>query len=104
MIEAAASQAGIALQVANEVSFLSTALWMTMSGLGVSVMPSAFATYSRHKELVVKTLMPRVSRDVYVVTKRGRSLSPACQEFIEVLYAGVAPQAGKRKSARGTEG
>ena len=104
MIEAAASQAGIALQVTNEVSFLSTALWMTMSGLGVSVMPSAFATYSRHASLVVKPLMPRVSRDVFVVTKRGRSLSPACQEFIEILYAGVGPKGGKRKAAQATEG
>ncbi len=100
MVEAAATQAGVALQIANEVSFLSTALWMTHSGLGVSIMPAAFATYSRHTDLVVKPLTaPRVSRDVFIVTKRGRSLSPACQSFIEVMASELGRQKrGPRKT------
>jgi DNA-binding transcriptional LysR family regulator len=43
LIDATAAQAGVALDVVNEVSFLSTALWMTASGMGPSIMPSAFA-------------------------------------------------------------
>ena len=34
LIDATAAQAGVALDVVNEVSFLSTALWMTASGMG----------------------------------------------------------------------
>jgi DNA-binding transcriptional LysR family regulator len=30
---------------------------------------------------------PRVSRDIALVTRRGRSLSPAAQSFIEVMRA-----------------
>jgi DNA-binding transcriptional LysR family regulator len=86
MIDAAAAQAGVALHVVNEVSFLSTALWMTASGLGASIMPAAYASAADDKSLIVRPLMsPRVSRDIAVVTRRGRSLSPACDRFIEVM-------------------
>ena len=92
LIDGAAAGAGIQLDVVNEVTFLSTALWMTASGLGASIMPSAFARHSTHRNLVVRLLgSPRVSRDVFIVTKRGRSLSPACARLIEVMRAGLAP-------------
>ncbi len=88
MIDGAAAQAGVQLDVVNEVSFLSTALWMTSCGLGASVMPSAYARHSRDKSLVIKPLAsPRVSRDIALVFRRGRSLSPAAQSFIEVMRA-----------------
>lgn len=88
MIDATAAGAGVLLDVVNEVSFLSTALWMTSCGLGASIMPSAFATYSAYPDLVIKTLAgPRVSRDISVVTKRGRSLSAASQSFVDVMHA-----------------
>lgn len=86
MIDGAASSAGVALDVVNEVSFLSTALWMTASGMGPSIMPSAFASEAGDRSLRVKTLTaPKVSRDIAIVTKRGRSLPPACERFIEVM-------------------
>lgn len=88
MIDATAAGAGVLLNVVNEVSFLSTALWMTVSGLGASIMPSAFATHGAAPDLVIKTLVaPRVSRDISVVTKRGRSLSAAGQAFVDVMHA-----------------
>jgi DNA-binding transcriptional LysR family regulator len=86
MIDSAAAGAGVALEVVNEVSFLSTALWMTASGMGASIMPSAFARAVGDPSLVMRPItMPRVSRDISVVTKRGRSLSAASRGFIEVL-------------------
>ena len=86
LIDGTAAQAGVALDVVNEVSFLSTALWMTASGMGPSIMPSAFARAAGDDALVVRSLTaPRVSRDVFVVTKRGRSLSAASRSFIETL-------------------
>jgi DNA-binding transcriptional LysR family regulator len=86
LIDGTAAQAGVALEVVNEVSFLSTALWMTASGMGPSIMPSAFARAAGDDALVVRSLTaPRVSRDVFIVTKRGRSLSAASRSFIETL-------------------
>jgi DNA-binding transcriptional LysR family regulator len=89
LIDGTAASAGVVLDVVNEVSFLSTALWMTASGVAASIMPSAFARYSGYgsdPSLVVRTLTaPKVSRDIYVVTRRGRSLPPAGQALIEVV-------------------
>lgn len=87
MIDGAANQAGVALEVVNEVTFLSTALWMTRSGLGASIMPSAYALAPQHHSgLKVKTLRgPIVKRDISLVTKRGRSLSPAAQALANLI-------------------
>ena len=93
-IDVAAANAGVVLKVVNEISFLSTSLWMTASGIAPSIMPSAYATCSHHKELVVKKLHgPLVSRDVFVVTKKGRSLAMACQTFLELLRAELEQRA-----------
>jgi DNA-binding transcriptional LysR family regulator len=92
LIDGAAAQAGVLLDVVNEVSFLSTALWMVECGLGAAVMPSAYARRSGHAALVVRKLhAPVVSRDISLVTKRGRSLSPAAQALVAVLRAELSP-------------
>jgi DNA-binding transcriptional LysR family regulator len=93
LIDGTAASAGVALDVVNEVSFLSTALWMTGAGLGASIMPSAFAAWSRSR-----CHAPRVSRDISIVTKRGRSLSPACEGFIDVMRMEMARTPTRRKN------
>jgi DNA-binding transcriptional LysR family regulator len=91
LIEATAAQTGVNLDVTNEVSFLSTALWMASSGMGAAIMPSAFARAENDPALVIRPISaPRVSRDVSVVTKRGRSLSAASLSFIETLRGTLA--------------
>lgn len=47
-IEAAAESASVQLQIAHEVSLLSTALAMAASGLGVAVVPGSLLQYSPH--------------------------------------------------------
>ena len=94
LIDNTAASVDVVLNVVNEVSFLSTALWMTASGMGASIMPSAFARASGDASLVIRPITaPRVSRDVSVVTKRGRSLSAASESFI----AALAAQVGRRQ-------
>ncbi|VTU39207.1 LysR family transcriptional regulator [Variovorax sp. PBL-E5] len=86
LIDGTAAGAGVVLEIVNEVSFLSTALWMTACGMGPSIMPSAFARAAGDPALVIRPITaPRVSRDISVVTKRGRSLSAASQSFIDAL-------------------
>ena len=86
LIDATASRAGVSLNVVNEVAFLATALWMADCGLGAAIMPSAYTARGAHPGRVVLPLSaPRVSRDVALVTLRGRSLSPAAQRLAQVL-------------------
>ncbi|RYY96461.1 MAG: LysR family transcriptional regulator [Comamonadaceae bacterium] len=91
LVDGAAAQAGVQLDVVNDVTFLSTALWMVESGLGAAVMPSAYVRPGAHPTLVVRKLhAPVVSRDISVITKRGRSMSAAATAFLDVLEADVA--------------
>lgn len=90
-IDAVAAKAGIELQIANEVGFLSSALWMTASGLGISIWPSALVRDAPYDNLVARPLVgPKVSRSISVVTRRGRSLSPACEAFVQTLVDDLA--------------
>lgn len=94
LIDQSAARAGIRLNVAHEVALLSTALWMTACGMGPSVMPAAYVNYSQDPTLVTRPLVsPKVSRDIYVLVKSGRSLSPAAQAFVLILKAGLAADA-----------
>ncbi|VWX61895.1 LysR family transcriptional regulator [Burkholderiales bacterium 8X] len=98
LIDAAAAQAGVQLEVANEVTFLSTAIWMAQYGMGVAVIPSAYAMRSPERGLVVRKLTePVVSRDISIVTKRGGWLSPAAQALVDLMVQG--PARPRRKNA-----
>ncbi len=63
------------LNVTQEVTFLSTALWMTSNGLEPTLMPAAYLMYSR---------------DIHLVLKQGRSLPAAARQFIKVLRKTLA--------------
>lgn len=78
------------MNVQHEVSLMSTALWMTSCGLGPSVMPATYARNCRIQGLAVKPLVyPKISRDIYVLVRTGRSLSPPAEKFVEVLKESV---------------
>ena len=86
LIDRSAAAAGVVLEVAAEVSYLSTAVWMVAAGQGVAIMPSAYARESQARQLVVhKLTRPRVSRDIAIVAKRGRTLPAAARAFIAEL-------------------
>lgn len=87
-IDAVAAKAGVSLSVVNDINFLHSAFWMTSSGLGASILPTRLARYAKEDNLVIRPLVaPRIERGIYVVTKRGRTLSPASQRFVQMLVA-----------------
>ncbi|MBX3610552.1 MAG: LysR family transcriptional regulator [Hydrogenophaga sp.] len=88
LIDANAARAGVRLRVVHEVTFLSTALWMVRAGMAVAIMPAAYARAAPPDALVVRPLTaPRVSRDICVVTKRGRTLPPSAQALVADIRA-----------------
>jgi len=90
LIDASAARAGVRLRVVHEVTFLSTALWMTRAGMAIAIMPAAYARAARPDELVVLPLAaPRVSRDICIVTKRGRALSLTGQALVKEIRAAL---------------
>lgn len=86
LIDGALSQAGIDFHPAWEVSFLSTALALTARGLGVSVLPGYLVSGFQYPNLLTRPLHdPEVERSLYVVTRKGHTLSPAATALIGVL-------------------
>jgi LysR family carnitine catabolism transcriptional activator len=85
-IDIAAAGAGVRLDIAYEVSLLTTALAMAASGLGPAVLPASMLDYAGPPNLVARRLVrPSVARNVAVVTRQGRSLSPAAAAFADLL-------------------
>lgn len=68
-----------------EVSLLTTALSMTAHGLGVSILPAHLVPHMRYQSLMAIPLVsPVVRRDLSLIRRAGRSLSPAASSFIDV--------------------
>ncbi|MCO6185353.1 LysR family transcriptional regulator [Rhizobium sp. L1K21] len=78
--------AGAGLEIANEIGFLYSAEWMVTCDMGVSVFPSRLAEEIRSRDVCkVPIVEPVATRDIGIVTKKGRSLPEAAAKFAEML-------------------
>ena len=85
-IDQAAASAGVKLMIAHEVSLLGTALAMAANGLGVSILPASILAYASYPDLVARRLIrPMIERNISVVYRQGRTLSPAAAAFADLL-------------------
>lgn len=74
---------GMDVTPAIEVNYLESVLALTRSGLAMALLPSYFI---RGSQLVALPLVhPTVHRDILLLRKRGRVLSPAASCFRQVL-------------------
>jgi DNA-binding transcriptional LysR family regulator len=80
----------VALRSAHEVTYMTTALAMVASGLGVTVcMPYAAPLVRLHGLRMLPLDAPVLTRRFFVYTREQRSLSPAAAAFIAFLYEWV---------------
>jgi len=71
-----------------EVEHLATVAGLVSAGLGVSVVPAMTLFHFRRTELAIKPLQGRaLTRSLYLVRRKGRSLSMAAQAFHDLLMA-----------------
>lgn len=85
-IDEAARSAGVELRIAHEVSLLTTAVALAASGLGVAVVPVSLLGRGGETGLVARRLTrPAVPRQVAVIHRQERSLSPAAEAFAALL-------------------
>jgi DNA-binding transcriptional LysR family regulator len=86
IVELSLLKLGIRAQVSAEIGFLSSASWLTACGLGHCVLPRQLAELRDFDGLAIRPLEePVVTRAIAVVTKKGRSLSPASSAFVGYL-------------------
>jgi len=77
----------VALRPAHEVTYMTTALAMVASGLGVTVcMPYAAPLVRLHGLRMLPLDAPVLTRRFFVYTREQRSLSPAAAAFIAFLF------------------
>jgi DNA-binding transcriptional LysR family regulator len=69
-----------------EVGYMGTAVALVEAGLGISVLPERAAALIKQRRARFRRLTaPVVSRPMTLVTRAGRSLSPAASAFVECL-------------------
>lgn len=69
-----------------EASYMSTAISMVDAGIGVTVLTSLALSSLKSPNVSVRSLNnPTVKRDVGIISKRNKVLSPAAQAFLDIL-------------------
>jgi LysR family transcriptional regulator, carnitine catabolism transcriptional activator len=80
--------AGIFATPAYEVTYMSTAAGLVRSGLGVAILPTSAVEMGELAGLRSRPLRdPSLTRDIGVIQRHGRSLSPAAEEFVSLMTA-----------------
>jgi len=75
----------------RETALATTALGMVQAGLGVTICPVYAEPLVRAFDLVLRPLTaPVVTADLYVFTRKGRSLSPVAERFVAFLRIELA--------------
>jgi DNA-binding transcriptional LysR family regulator len=85
-----------------EVDQLATVMGMVRAGLGISVVPSLTLFHFQHPEIVTRPLAwPGLTRRIYLVRRRDRSLSLAAQSLHElVVQRKPVPDTAKSRAVR----
>jgi LysR family transcriptional regulator, carnitine catabolism transcriptional activator len=90
IIERTLAAERLPIQVAQEATYMTTAIGMVQAGLGIAILPESALTPTmtpaptpRLHAIAIKD--PVLTRDIGILTRTGRSLSPAAQRLVEVL-------------------
>ena len=90
------------LQAVMEVDQLATVMGMVRAGLGISVVPWLTLFHFQSPDVVTRPLSwAGLTRHIYLVRRRDRSLSIAAQGFYEWVMARRPESAGASARARG---
>jgi DNA-binding transcriptional LysR family regulator len=86
LLDAALAKSNIKLRWFYEVTHLSTSLGLVEAGLGISVLPRMATPQGEHPFLITRPIgHPEISRIIGVVRRRGSTLSPAAERFLDML-------------------
>jgi len=82
LIRKCLADAGVEIQSAYEVSYLSTVVGMVDAGLGVAVLPSYASPITQFYNIQIRKLVkPAIRRQMSFITRQGRTLSPAAESL-----------------------
>lgn len=88
LVDQAFEAIGEIVRPAFEATYMSTAAGMVKAGLGVTILPSSAFEMGELTGLRSRPIKsPSLTRDIGVIEKNGRSLSPAAESFLKTLKA-----------------
>jgi LysR family transcriptional regulator, carnitine catabolism transcriptional activator len=100
LTEQAFARNGLVIEPVFEAKYMSTAIGIIANGLGVGALPSSALSMVVQAGLSHAAIHgPVMQRRIGIMTRRGRSLSPAAQALIESLK-GVATKDRKSQVPR----
>jgi DNA-binding transcriptional LysR family regulator len=99
IVDRAVRQDHLSVTIAHEATYMTTALGMAAAGLGVAILPEAARTSAPAALRMVPIRRPALSRQLGLVMKAGRSLSPAARRLVDILDS--APAAAGTESTHG---
>jgi DNA-binding transcriptional LysR family regulator len=71
----------------HEVAFISTAIGMVRAGLGITVVSTSSLARASMEGLVARRISDAAfAREIVVLTKRGRTLSPAAESLLAEVF------------------
>lgn len=70
----------------HEVSNVSLMAPFLERNVGVALLPALAARNLRHVPVVFRPLKAVITRELYLVTRRGRSLSPAAASLVHIMF------------------
>ncbi|MFC0015017.1 MULTISPECIES: LysR family transcriptional regulator [Allobacillus] len=80
------NRAGVQPNIQFEIERFETSCSLVEKGLGITVVPENYVTYSKHTNLVVKSLAEdNISRTVYLAYVNNRYMPPIVKRFIEMI-------------------
>ncbi len=86
LVDAAFASIGQLIKPAYEATYMSTAAGMVKAGLGVTILPSSAIQMGELAGLVTRPIShPSITRELGILSKPGRSLSPAAESFFRTI-------------------
>jgi DNA-binding transcriptional LysR family regulator len=86
LTEQAFARNGLVLEPAFEAKYISTAIGIIANGLGLGTLPSSVVAMVQQAGLAHAEIHgPLIKRRIGIITRRGRSLSPAAEALVAAL-------------------
>ncbi len=91
IVESAFARERAPVAIRHETNFFPTALGMARFGLGIAILPESAAGWSQGGLVRVPIVKPVMGRQICLLQRRDRMLSPAAAKFVQSLRAQLAP-------------
>lgn len=85
LIEAALAAQGVTAQVVQQLGHSSAVFRVVEAGIGISVSPRLALPLPAGGQLTVRPLLPEIRREVMLVRRAGRSLSPLAEKVWQLM-------------------